>query len=184
MKKRPSAGDNSGLRRLIVTRAIGEPPHRARLIAGGAVFRCALGRAGLVRAKREGDDGTPIGTWRILLLLHRPGKLCRAGLRLPTRQIRQSDLWCDDSKSFLYNRPLCGLSRFHSEKLWRRDAHYDVVGVLDYNIRPARRGRGSAIFFHIATQDLAPTEGCVALLAADMARLAPRLSRQVKLVVG
>jgi L,D-peptidoglycan transpeptidase YkuD (ErfK/YbiS/YcfS/YnhG family) len=184
MKKKPSAGGYAGLRRLIVTRAIGEPPHRARLIAGGVVYRCALGRAGLVRAKREGDDGTPIGVWRILLLLHRPAKLCRGGLRLPTKALRQSDHWCDDSRSFLYNRPLRGPSRFHSEKLWRDDALYDVVGVLDYNIRPARRGGGSAIFFHIATQDLAPTEGCVALRAADMARLAPRLARQVKLVVG
>jgi L,D-peptidoglycan transpeptidase YkuD (ErfK/YbiS/YcfS/YnhG family) len=184
MKKKPSAGDNAGLRRVIVTRAIGEPPHRGRLIAGGAIFRCALGRAGFVRAKREGDGGTPIGAWRLILLLHRPAKLCRSGLRLPTRELRQSDLWCDDSRSFLYNRPLRGPSRFQSEKLWRGDAHYDVVGVLDYNFRPAQRGRGSAIFIHIATQDLAPTEGCVALRAADMARLAPRLALRAKLVIG
>ena len=184
MKKKASARGYAGLRRLIVTRAIGEPPHRARLIAGGVIFRCALGRAGLVRAKREGDDGTPIGAWRLLLLLHRPAKLSRAGLRLPTRQLRQSDHWCDDRKSFLYNRPLRDPSRFHSEKLWRDDALYDIVGVLDYNIRPARRGHGSAIFFHIATHDLAPTEGCVALRAADMARLTPRLARQITLVVG
>lgn len=172
------------LGRLIVTRAIGEPPHRGRLIVGGLIFRCALGRAGLVHAKREGDGGTPIGAWRLLSLLHRPGKLCRADLRLPTRELRRPDLWCDDTRSFLYNRPLRAPSRLRCEKLWRDDALYDVVGVLDYNIRPAQRGRGSAIFFHIATPDLAPTRGCVALRAADMARLAPRLARRAKLVVG
>jgi len=184
MKKKLSARGYAGLRRVIVTRAIGEPPHRGRLIAGGVIFRCALGRAGFVRAKREGDGGTPIGAWRLLFLLHRPAKLYRAGLRLPTKELRRPDLWCDDPKSFLYNRPLRGPSRFDSEKLWRDDALYDVVGVLDYNLRPARRGRGSAIFFHIATQDFAPTEGCVALRAADMARLAPRLALRAKLVVG
>ena len=184
MKKKPSAGDNAGLHRVIVTRAIGELPHRGRLFAGGVMFRCALGRAGLSRAKREGDGGTPIGAFRILSLLHRPSKLCRAGLRLPTRELRPSDLWCDDPRSFLYNRHLRGPSRFCCEKLWRNNAIYDVVGVLNYNVRPTQRGRGSAIFFHIATEDLGPTEGCVALSAADMARLLRRLARRVKLVVG
>jgi L,D-peptidoglycan transpeptidase YkuD (ErfK/YbiS/YcfS/YnhG family) len=50
---------------------------------------------------------------------------------------------------------------------------------MDYNIRPAIRGRGSAIFFHLATDDLGPTAGCVALRPADMRRLLPRLARRV-----
>ena len=58
------------------------------------------------------------------------------------------------------------------------DRLYDFVGVLDHNIRPAVRGRGSAIFFHVATEDLAPTAGCVALRARDLARLLPRLARR------
>jgi len=184
MKKTPSVAGRTGLRRLIVSRALGGPPHQGLLIAGGATFRCALGRAGLVRAKREGDGGTPIGAWRLLSFLHRPARLCRAGLRLPTRVIRRPDLWCDDAGSFLYNRALRAPSRSRCEELWRGDELYDVVGVLDYNLRPAMRGRGSAVFFHIATQDLMPTAGCVALRARDMARLAPRLSRRVALVIG
>ena len=184
MKKTPRATGRAGLRRLIVTRALGGAPHHGLLIAGGATFRCALGRAGLVRDKREGDGGTPIGAWRLLSFLHRPQKLCRAGLRLPTKEIRRRDLWCDDPGSFHYNRALGAPSRFRCERLWRDDAVYDVVGVLDYNLRPATRGRGSAVFFHIATQDFAPTAGCVALRARDMARLAPRLARQVTLVIG
>jgi len=185
MKKAPRATrGRPGLRRLIVTRALGGAPHHGLLVAGGATFRCALGRAGLVRAKREGDGGTPIGAWRLLSFLHRPTKLCRAGLRLPTRKIRRVDLWCDDPESPLYNCALPAPSRFRCESLWRDDALYDVVGVLDYNLRPAARGRGSAIFFHIATQDFAPTAGCVALRARDMARLAPRLARSATLVIG
>jgi L,D-peptidoglycan transpeptidase YkuD (ErfK/YbiS/YcfS/YnhG family) len=184
MKKTPRATGRAGLRRLIVTRAVDGPRHQGLLIAGGATFRCALGRAGLVGVKREGDGGTPIGAWRLQSFLHRPAGLCRAGLRLPTREIRQADLWCDDPGSLLYNRALRAPSRFRCERLWRGDALYDVVGVLDYNLRPATRGRGSAIFFHIATQDLAPTAGCVALRARDMARLAPRLARRAALVIG
>jgi L,D-peptidoglycan transpeptidase YkuD (ErfK/YbiS/YcfS/YnhG family) len=45
------------------------------------------------------------------------------------------------------------------------------------------RGRGSAIFFHIATDDLSPTAGCIALRARDMARLLPRLGRKVALLI-
>lgn len=183
MKKMARPRPPSGLRLVVVTRMLGGAPHQGLLVAGGATFRCALGRGGLVRAKREGDGGTPVGAWRLLGFRHRPLRLLRAGLRIPACEIRHSDLWCDDPGSSLYNRPLRAPARFRCERLWRGDALYDVVGVLDYNLRPAIRGRGSAIFFHIATPDLAPTEGCVALRARDMARLAPRLAREATLVI-
>ncbi|MGC1864179.1 MAG: L,D-transpeptidase family protein, partial [Methylocystis sp.] len=80
-------------------------------------------------------------------------------------------------------RHLRGPTRFGFEHLWRSDRLYDFVGVLDHNIRPAVRGRGSAIFFHVATEDLAPTAGCVALRARDLARLLPRLARGATLDV-
>jgi len=102
-----------------------------------------------------------------------------AGAALILTRLRRDDLWCDDASSFLYNRPLRAPARAGCEELWRGDRLYDFIGVLDYNLRPARRGRGSAIFFHIATSDLQPTAGCVALRARDMARLLPRLARGV-----
>ena len=52
--------------------------------------------------------------------------------------------------------------------LWRRDGLYDIIGVLGWNDSPPERGRGSAIFLHVATADYAPTAGCVALAAADL----------------
>ena len=54
------------------------------------------------------------------------------------------------------------------------DRLYDLVVVLDWNIRRAA-ARGSAIFLHIAGPGYAPTEGCVALAARDIRRLAPFL---------
>ena len=54
------------------------------------------------------------------------------------------------------------------EALWREDALYDLVGVLGWNDAPPQRGRGSAIFLHVATADLAPTAGCVALPLPDL----------------
>ncbi len=178
-----SKPSRTGLRRLLVARVIGGPPHQGRLIAGTLTLPCALGRTGLTCDKREGDGATPKGRLRLLHAFIRPGRFSRAGVLAPTRQTRKDDIWCDDPKSFLYNRHLRGPTRLRFENLWRSDRLYDFVGVLDYNIRPAVRGRGSAIFFHVATEDLAPTAGCVALRPRDLARLLPRLARRAALEV-
>lgn len=159
--------------RLRVSRRIGGKPHEARLIAGALVLPCAIGRAGITHVKREGDGATPSGRWRLSQFYLRTA----APLRAPWRLTRRDDIWCDDAPSFLYNRPLRAPLRLSHEEMWRKDGLYDVVGVMDYNIMPRRLGRGSAIFFHIATEDLGPTAGCVALRARDMRRLAPRLGR-------
>ncbi len=176
-----TSGSTAGLRRLLVARVVSGAPHQGRMIAGTLTLSCALGRAGLTRDKREGDGATPKGRLQLLYAFVRPGRFSRAGLRPTMRRVHKSDIWCDDPRSLLYNRLLRGPTRLGHEDLWRKDGLYDFVGVLDYNIRPALRGRGSAIFFHVATEDLAPTAGCVALRGRDLARLLPRLARRVTL---
>jgi L,D-peptidoglycan transpeptidase YkuD (ErfK/YbiS/YcfS/YnhG family) len=165
---------------LRVARRIGGKPHEGRLIAAGLAIPCAIGRSGITRNKREGDGATPAGQWRLLHFCLRRA----APLRAPWKLTRADDIWCDDAGSFLYNRPLRAPSRLSHEAMWRKDRLYDVVGVMDYNVVPRMRGRGSAIFFHIATDELSSTAGCVALRARDMARLLPRLGRRASIVVN
>ena len=125
-----------------------------RLVLGGLVFRAALGRGGVRRDKQEGDGATPPG-----LLPLRP---------VPVEPIVPTDGWCDDATQADYNRMIRLPYDGHYEELWRQDGLYDVVGVLGWNDAPVRRGRGSAIFMHLARSDYAPTEGCIALALGDL----------------
>lgn len=175
------------LNHVFVTRLAGlaGPPQGSlgRLQAGSLVLRCALGRAGIRRAKQEGDHSTPAGHFLLLSGYFRADKTMRRAWPLPLRPLRPNDGWCDDPASAAYNRHVTLPCRAGHEKLWRKDNLYDLVIVLDYNIHPCRKGRGSAIFLHCARPDLAPTEGCVALRPDDLRRLLPRLARNAVLTV-
>ena len=65
----------------------------------------------------------------------------------------------------------------------RADHLYDLVIVLGYNDRPRVKGRGSAIFVHLARPGLAPTAGCVAVEGHVFAKVLPRLARHCRIVV-
>jgi len=43
--------------------------------------------------------------------------------------------------------------------------------VLGWNDAPVLRGRGSAIFLHVARADYGPTDGCIALGLGDLRRV-------------
>ena len=85
--------------------------------------------------------------------------------------MRRNDGWCEDSRHGRYNCPIRLPSSSGHETMWRDDHLYDVVGVLDWNMRPRVRGRGSAIFLHLARPGYGPTAGCIALEKHDFARL-------------
>ncbi|WP_029556375.1 L,D-transpeptidase family protein [Xanthobacter sp. 91] len=167
-----------GISRIAVSRRPGTR-HRGILRAGGLSIPVALGRSGIGADKREGDGRTPAGRWRILALLYRPDHGPRPVSRFPTRPLRPADGWCDDRADRRYNcpvtLPLGGARKVSHEKMWRDDALYDLVLVIDHNQRPRIAGRGSAVFVHLARPGFTATEGCVALRRADMTRLLARL---------
>lgn len=157
---------------------------RGRLIAGTSVIPCALGPAGIVRGKREGDGATPAGSYRLSIALVRADRLGRPRTHLPMRRLARTDGWCDDAACALYNRPVALPCSARHERLWRDDALYDCIVVIDYNTARIRKGRGSAIFLHVAAPGLAPTAGCVALPRAALLRLLPRLGPATRIVIG
>lgn len=155
-----------------------------RLCLGGQSMRCALGRAGVVHAKREGDGGTPTGTFALLAGYFRADRETRLNSQVPLQPIHRRLGWCDDPGANQYNRPVrLPFNRSH-EKLWRSDWLYNFVLVLDYNFQTRKKRAGSAIFFHIAENDLAPTAGCVAVRRADIRKILPRLAKHCLMIIA
>ena len=153
----------------IVVRARPGDRTKGLLQAGGSVFPCALGRGGITANKREGDGGTPLGAMRLLSGYFRNDHFRGGGTRLAMSPIGDALGWCEVPDDRNYNRPV--------------KIPYDACIVLDWNIRPRRRGRGSAIFFHLARPGFTPTQGCVAVTAKVMARLLPHLSSRTVMKV-
>jgi L,D-peptidoglycan transpeptidase YkuD (ErfK/YbiS/YcfS/YnhG family) len=152
-------------------------PSQGRLFAGPMVMRCVLGEAGVTRRKREGDRATPAGQFALRGAYIRRDRMERVVCPLPTRVTRPTDGWCDDPDAGAYNRPVRLPFMPRHENLWRDDTVYDVVIVLDYNLHPRIRARGSAIFLHLTSGRGGATAGCIAISLADMRRLVPKLSR-------
>ncbi len=137
----------------------------------GERIPCAIGRAGVPAHKVEGDGGTPAGTLVLRRVLYRADRIAVPATRLPRAPIGPDDGWCDDAGDLSYNRLIRLPYSGRHERLWRDDALYDLLAVLGWNDAPVVPGRGSAIFLHVATADLAPTEGCVAVPLAELRRL-------------
>jgi L,D-peptidoglycan transpeptidase YkuD (ErfK/YbiS/YcfS/YnhG family) len=151
-------------------------PAQGLIVAGNRVMRCALGRSGIRALKREGDGATPLAAMAVLGGYYRRGRF-GAQTRLPMRPIRPDLGWCDTPGDANYNRPVRLPCRASHERLLRSDRLYDAVIVLGWNIRPRARNLGSAIFLHVARPGYAPTEGCVAVSARDMAWLLERVGK-------
>jgi L,D-peptidoglycan transpeptidase YkuD (ErfK/YbiS/YcfS/YnhG family) len=172
--------------RLKTLRVLRRPGDRALgwLTAGPFRVACALGPKGIARVKREGDRATPAGAFRLLWGYYRPDRARAAAGGIPLRALRRDFGWCEDPASARYNRPVRLPAADGADRMWREDALYDLVFALDYNFTRRCKGRGSAIFFHLARPGLTPTAGCVAIAAADMRKLAPRLARGATMRIG
>lgn len=139
-----------------------------RLTLGGLVFRVAIGRNGVSEHKREGDGATPVGVLPLRRVLYRADRSCPPACVVPIEPLAPNDGWCDDPTDPAYNRAVRLPYGARHEELWRSDGVYDVLGVLGWNDAPVQRNRGSAIFLHVARDDYAPTDGCVALRLTDL----------------
>lgn len=147
-------------------------------------FPVTLGRGGIGFLKREGDGATPRGTWRVRDVYYRSDRIRRPPTKLTAKPIRPHDSWCDAANDRNYNRKVSMPYKASAEKLWRQDGLYDLVVVLDYNEVPRVKGRGSAIFLHIARRGFSPTEGCIAMSRQHLLRLLAAVSPPTAIAIG
>ena len=138
--------------------------------------RCALGRAGVARDKREGDGATPAGIFPVRRALYRADRIARPATALPVAALAPEDGWCDEPGDPLYNRAVRLPYTGRHERLWRADGLYDALLVIGHNDSPPVPGLGSAVFVHAARPDYGPTEGCVALALPDLLALLEALA--------
>lgn len=155
---------------------------RGTIQIGMMTIPCALGKGGVKTTKREGDGATPRKSLRVLRLYRRPDRPMVNSL-IPVSMTSRMMGWCDDSTSPHYNQPVTLPFAKSHEKLWRDDHVYDLVIDTDYNRRPAIKGRGSAIFIHLARPHYLPTEGCIALKRRDLEKLLTLINRHTRIHV-
>ena len=135
----------------------------------------AVGRAGVKADKREGDGGTPAGTFPLVSILYRKDRVQPPTSQLPVRPLAPNDGWVDEPSDPRYNRLVELPYPASAEQMWRDDGLYDALVVIGYNMEPVIPGAGSAIFLHVATPDFAPTAGCVAVSKDVLLGLLPLL---------
>jgi L,D-peptidoglycan transpeptidase YkuD (ErfK/YbiS/YcfS/YnhG family) len=157
---------------------------RGRLKAGEMIIPVALGRGGVLANKREGDGGTPMGTFHPLRLWWRPDRHARPRTFLPIRAIGDTDAWCEDPDDRHYNQPVQLQHGQAGDRLKRCDHLYDFIVEIDHNVRPRVSRRGSAVFLHLARDNFGPTAGCVSMTRSAMLHLLQRLGPRTKIIIG
>jgi len=67
-------------------------------------FRCAVGKKGIRKKVKEGDNITPKGKYKIINFLYRSDKLKKVATVLKKVKITKNMIWCDDVRSKFYNK--------------------------------------------------------------------------------
>ena len=91
--------------------------------------------------------------------------------------------WCDDPKSKFYNKLIKFPFKFRAEKLFLSKNIYDLVLVINYNMNPIVKNKGSAIFLHIATKSFSPTKGCLAISKQNLKILLKKINTKTKIFI-
>ena len=147
-------------------------------------FKCALGRAGVGKKKIEGDNITPKGTFGIVKIYYRSDRIKKISSKYKLIKIIKTMGWCDDPKSRKYNQPIKLPSKYSHEILYRRDDIYDLILILNYNMKPTIKNKGSAIFIHVTKKNYKKTAGCIALKKADLLYLVKEIKKNTKVIIN
>ena len=147
-------------------------------------FKCALGKSGIGRKKIEGDNITPKGIFKIVKIYYRNDRIKKISSNLKLIKTTKRMGWCDDPNSKNYNKLIRLPEKYNHEKLYRKDNLYDLILVLNYNMRPIIKNKGSAIFIHVSHKNYKKTAGCIALKRNHLIKLISKIKKNTKVFIN
>ena len=144
--------------------------------------KCSIGKRGIGIKKKEGDLITPEGKYKIKYILYRKD---RVKLRSKIKKIiiKKNMGWCDDQTSKSYNKLINLPFSASYEKLFKKENIYDIILVLNYNMNPIKKNKGSAIFIHIANKNYKKTKGCIAIRKIQLLKILKKISINTKVKI-
>ena len=139
--------------------------------------KCALGKRGIAYKRKEGDLITPKGKYKIKCVLYRKDRIKKLRTSIKKIEIKKNMGWCDDPLSKKYNKLIKIPSKYSFEKLYKKENIYDIVLVLNYNMKPVIKNKCSAIFIHVSKRNYKKTEGCVAIKKVQLLKIVRELKK-------
>ena len=147
-------------------------------------FKCCIGKKGSTKNKKEGDNKTPKGTFKIGNLYFRKDRFKKPLTSLKCIGIKKNMGWCDDVLfPKKYNKLIKIEKKIKHEKLLRKDHKYDLLIPIKYNFERPAVGLGSCIFIHL-TKNYKPTAGCVALREKDFLILLKLIKKNSEITIS
>ena len=156
--------------------------NKDKLIADDFILKCAIGKKGLTKHKKEGDLKTPKGIFYLDSLYYRKNRIKSTETKLKKIQIKKNFVWCNDINSKYYNKRKTISKKYKFEKLFRKDNKYDMFIPIKYNWNKIIKGKGSAIFLHL-TKNYKSTAGCIAVSKKDFLIILNLIDKKTKIKI-
>ncbi len=138
-----------------------------------------FGKNGVTKAKNEGDGCTPLGTFPIGFAFGT--EILKTSY--PYYELKDNIYWISDPHSPYYNKwvEVSKKEKTYSypymstcKKIdWQEAEHlidykiqYQLALVIEYNVNPIQKNKGSAIFLHVKNKEY--TAGCIAVNKEEM----------------
>ena len=134
--------------------------------------------------KSEGDLKTPKGKFKFNFLMYRKDRIKKINCKIKKIKINKNMGWCDDSNSNYYNKLIKFPFSNKAEKLYLKSNIYDLILVINYNMSPTIKNKGSAIFLHIANKKFSATKGCIAIKKKSLIKILPFITRKTRIFIS
>ena len=142
-----------------------------------------MGKRGIGYKRKEGDLITPQGEYKIKYILYRKDRVKKIQTKIKKIIINKKMGWCDDPQSKQYNKLIKLPFNYSHEKLYKKENIYDIILVLNYNMSPIVKNKGSAIFIHLTRRNYKKTKGCIALKKIDLIKIIKDLKINTKVKI-